>query len=104
MWYIYMLECSDGTIYTGITTDVQRRFYEHNNTSKGAKYTARRRPCVLLGFFEVGPSRGVALSEEAVIKKLSPKDKRKLITSASPDVSKYKTLKRKKRRKKRKKK
>ena len=91
-------------MYTGITTDVQRRLYEHNNTKKGAKYTAARRPCKLLGYFAVGDSRGVALSEEATIKKLSPKDKRTLILSASPDISKFKPLRKRKRRRRRRKK
>ena len=69
-----------------------RRVYEHNNTSSGAKYTKSRRPVKLIGFYEVGESRGVALSEESTVKKLSPTDKRKLITSVSPDISKFNVL------------
>jgi len=82
---------------------VQRRVYEHNNTASGAKYTRARRPVKLLGYYEVGESRGVALSEESVVKKLTHSDKRKLITSASPDISNFKTRKRKRRGKKKRK-
>lgn len=47
-WFLYTCECSDGTIYTGITTDVKRRIREHNNSKRGARYTRRRRPVTLL--------------------------------------------------------
>ena len=47
-WFVYILECADKTLYTGVTTDIDRRVYEHNNTSKGAKYTASRRPVKLV--------------------------------------------------------
>ena len=103
IWYLYIVECNDGTLYTGITKDVQKRVYAHNHTSAGAKYTKARRPVKLIGFYEVGNSKGVALTEESVVKKLSHVDKRKLITSASPDISKFKPIKRKRRGKKRKK-
>ena len=48
MYFVYILECADGTLYTGITTDLERRLDEHNNSSKGAKYTRARRPVVLV--------------------------------------------------------
>ena len=47
-WVVYMLQCNDGTFYTGITTDIARRLHEHNNTGKGAKYTRNRRPVALV--------------------------------------------------------
>lgn len=47
-WYVYIVQCSDGSYYTGVTTDVQRRVKEHNKSSKGAKYTRPRRPVHLL--------------------------------------------------------
>ena len=50
MWYIYIVECSDNTFYTGITTDINRRLLEHNS-GKGAKYTRARLPVVLKAFF-----------------------------------------------------
>ena len=99
IWYLYILECKDGTLYTGITTDIERRLYEHNNTKRGAKYTATRRPVKLLGHYRVGNSRSAALSEECVVKKLSHKDKRKLITSDKPNSKIFKKRKRRRKRK-----
>jgi putative endonuclease len=72
-WFVYILECSDGTLYTGITTDINRRLNQHN-TGKGAKYTCGRRPVVLLDSFTV-ESKSIALKEEYHIKQLSRKEK-----------------------------
>jgi putative endonuclease len=77
MWYIYILECSDGTLYTGITTDVNRRLLEHNS-GKGAKYTRVRRPVVLRALFEA-KNRSEASKEEYRIKQLNRTEKLKLI-------------------------
>jgi putative endonuclease len=77
MWYIYILECSDGTLYTGITTDVNRRLLEHNS-GKGAKYTRTRRPVVLKALFEAN-NRSEASKEEYRIKQLSRAEKLKLL-------------------------
>jgi putative endonuclease len=76
MWYVYIVECFDGSLYTGITTDVNKRIGTHNQ-GKGAKYTRGRRPVVLLISFSV-ESKGVALKEEYRIKQLTRKDKLKL--------------------------
>ena len=76
MWYIYILECSDGTLYTGITTDVNRRLSEHNS-GKGAKYTKVRRPVTLRALFEA-KNRSEASKEEYRIKRLSRQQKLKL--------------------------
>ena len=76
MWYIYILECSDGTLYTGITTDVNRRLSEHNS-GKGAKYTKVRRPVTLRALFEA-KNRSEASKEEYRIKRLSREQKLKL--------------------------
>ena len=65
-----MLECSDGTLYTGITTDLERRLDEHNTSNKGAKYTRARRPVVLVYFEEV-ENRSLASKREFSIKKMS---------------------------------
>lgn len=78
MYYLYMLNCADNTLYTGITTDLKRRLQEHNNSKLGAKYTAARRPVTLLGAWEF-PSRSAASREESVIKKLSRQEKLSLI-------------------------
>jgi len=77
MWYIYILECSDSTLYTGITTDVNRRLLEHNS-GKGAKYTRMKRPVILKALFEA-KNRSEASKEEYRIKKLSREEKLKLI-------------------------
>jgi putative endonuclease len=68
-YYVYMLECSDSTIYTGSTKDPSRRVAQHND-GKGAKYTRGRRP-VSLVYLERAGSKEVALRRESAIKKLS---------------------------------
>ena len=75
-----MLECSDGTLYTGISTDLERRLDEHNNSAKGAKYTRARRP-VTLAYFEELDNRSKVSKREFAIKKLSRKEKIRLMTS-----------------------
>ena len=78
MYYVYILTCSDGSLYTGITTCVERRLHEHNESSRGAKYTRSRRPVKLAASWS-GLDRGWALREEARIKRLSRKEKLNLI-------------------------
>jgi putative endonuclease len=75
----YILLCSDQTLYTGYTTDLNRRLREHNKTNKGAKYTRSRRPVKLLMAWTF-KSRSEALKFEYKIKKLSRKEKLKLIS------------------------
>lgn len=75
IWYLYVLKCSDGTLYTGISTDPERRLEEHNNSSRGAKYTRARRPVgdmVLLGNYT---NKSDALKAENKFKKLSRQEK-----------------------------
>ena len=79
MWYVYVVECSDNSLYCGITTDTIRRLHEHNTTKKGAKYTRSRRP-VRLVFQSYPTSRSRAASIEAKFKKLTVIQKRKLIS------------------------
>lgn len=73
-WFLYVVECSDKSFYTGITTDIHRRIHQHNNTSKGAKYTRGRRP-VQLRFWLDFSNRSEASKAEAAFKKLSRKEK-----------------------------
>ena len=68
-YYVYLLVCADGTFYTGVTTDTQRRVREHNNSLKGAKYTRARRP-VSLAYEEECVSRSEAQKREYVLRKL----------------------------------
>jgi len=78
MYYLYILKCADKTLYTGITTDLKRRIFEHNETSLGAKYTSHRRP-VKIVFSKKFKNRSLASKEESRIKKLSRKEKLELI-------------------------
>jgi len=76
MWYVYLLECVDGTLYCGITTDIHRRLSEHNS-GVGSKYTRSRRPVKLRALFEA-KDRSEASKEEYRIKQLPRSEKLKL--------------------------
>jgi len=80
MWYVYILECRDKTLYTGITADISRRVAEHNR-GKGGNYTRTRIPAKLV-YQESHPTRSEALKREIQIKRLSKKDKVALIGQA----------------------
>ncbi len=74
-WFLYMVRCADETLYTGITTDVERRISEHNSDDRvGARYTRTRRP-VQLVYTEQVESRSAAAIREAAIKKLTRRQK-----------------------------
>ena len=75
-WYVYMVRCSDNSLYTGIATDVKRRIAEHNGEApgKGAKYTAARRPVELV-YKQRCKDRSSAASKEAALRKLSREQK-----------------------------
>ncbi len=75
---VYILECSDQTLYTGITTDLDKRLQEHNSSEKGAKYTRNRRP-VRVVYREASSDRSEASKREYVIKKMRRSQKLKLI-------------------------
>ena len=78
-YYVYILECADGTLYTGIALDVKKRVLEHNSDGTlGAKYTRARQP-VRLRYTERKISRSAALKREHAIKCLSRGEKVKLI-------------------------
>lgn len=76
-WYLYILRCGDGTLYTGITTDVEKRLEAHR-AGTGAKYTRGRGPLELVYREECG-SHSDALKREIAIKKMSRKQKEQLI-------------------------
>lgn len=78
MYYLYILKCADKSLYTGITTDLKRRVFEHNNSKIGAKYTAARRP-VNMVYSRKFKNRSNASKEEAKVKKLSRLEKLELI-------------------------
>lgn len=83
-WYLYMIECSDGSIYTGIAVDVAARYAAHCD-GDGARYTRSHRPVRLLGC-ETYPDRSAAASAEYRIKQLSAPEKRRYaLTLTQPE-------------------
>jgi len=81
-WFVYLLECDDGTFYTGITNDLEARIDTHNE-GKGAKYTRGRTPVKLKIYFEF-EDRSEASKVEYLIKELSRKQKEELISGKIP--------------------
>lgn len=81
-WHVYIIETECGKLYTGVTTDLERRFSEHKASKKGAKFFRGAIPLKIV-FSEKELSRSEALKKEAAIKKLSRKDKLDLIRNLS---------------------
>ncbi len=79
-WYVYVVECADGTLYTGISTDVARRFKEHN-AGRGARYTAARRPVTLRASWHFQDRRSAMLAETS-LKRRSRESKKRLLKAA----------------------
>jgi putative endonuclease len=77
-WLVYIILCSDDSLYTGITTDVERRFQQHA-TGTGAKYFRGRQPVRVI-FLEDGHSRSSASIRESAIKGLSKSEKNRLVS------------------------
>ena len=80
-WFVYILRCGDGSLYTGYTDDVARRLAVHQS-GKGAKYTRSRLP-VTLSYQEELPDKSAALRREAAIKKLTRGEKLRLIEAGN---------------------
>jgi putative endonuclease len=80
-YYVYIVECADGSFYTGYTTDIDRRINEHNFSSRSAKYTRSRRPVRLI-YREEYDNLSAALKREYQIKKLTRSKKKQLIDNA----------------------
>ena len=78
-WYVYILRCSDNSLYTGVATDLERRLHEHNHSPKGARYTRSRRPVELV-YSESRESRSSACKREHEIKQMSRNRKVALIS------------------------
>ncbi len=78
---LYILQCSDGSYYTGISTDIKRRIREHKNSTRGSKYLRGRGPLKLVFSKEVG-NRSEALQFEHLIKTLSHQEKKSLVEGA----------------------
>jgi putative endonuclease len=77
-WYVYIVRCSDASLYTGITTRIEARLAKHN-AGKGARYTRGRAPVELV-YLEAVEDRGAALRREALIKRLPADRKRRLLS------------------------
>jgi putative endonuclease len=77
-WVVYILRCSDGSLYTGITTNIQRRLEAHRN-GKGAKYFRGRQPVEIL-YTEPCANRSAASSREAQIKRMPRREKLELVS------------------------
>jgi len=85
-WHVYVLECADDTLYTGITTELARRVREHNESPKGARYTRARRPVELAAAWS-RPDRSGAANNEAAFKSLSRGEKlRRLAVGSTPEA------------------
>ena len=80
MNYTYLLKCADDTLYCGWTNQLDKRLKAHND-GKGAKYTKARRP-VALAYYEIFETKEEAMRREVAIKKLSRKDKLKLVAGS----------------------
>ena len=81
-YFVYILECNDGSLYTGITKDINKRLDEHNTKETGAKYTKARRPVKLL-YQENSENRSTASKREYEIKKFTRLKKLQLINNYS---------------------
>ena len=82
IYYFYIVCCIDNTLYSGITTDLDRRIREHNTSKRGAKYTGKRRP-VKLVHFEKFAGRSAAMKREWLVKHMSKEKKEILIEKNS---------------------
>jgi putative endonuclease len=87
MYFLYILRCKDKTLYTGTTSNLCRRFWEHNFSKKGAKYTKSKRPLELV-FYQLFTNKSDALKKEISFKKLKKVDKEKIIFSFYGSISK----------------
>ena len=88
-WFVYILRCSDDSLYTGVTNDVPRRLNEHNHATHGAKYTKARRPVTLV-YAEEAMDRASAQRREHELKSLTRLQKLRLIATA--DTASIKAL------------
>jgi putative endonuclease len=80
IWQVYLLRCNDNSLYAGITTDIERRLHQHNNSKLGAKYTRARRP-VNLVYLENSNDRSAASKREYQLRTLSKKQKERLVAA-----------------------
>lgn len=89
-WCVYVLRCSDQTLYTGVTNNIEKRLKAHNSSSAGAKYTKARRPVALV-YQEKSLTRGDALRRESVLRKLPRSTKLELIKAKADSEDRVET-------------
>jgi putative endonuclease len=82
MYHLYIVRCADDTLYTGITTDLERRIVEHNESPKGARYTRARRPVTLV-YSKKCRNRISASKQEWNIKQMTREQKNELVSSCN---------------------
>ncbi len=87
VWWVYLARCSDATLYCGVTTDLDRRFDEHNHALKGARYTRSRRPVEMV-WSQKQKTRSAALKREYAVKQLSRREKEALVAKRSASLLK----------------
>jgi putative endonuclease len=88
IWYVYVVQCSDHTFYTGIAKDLEKRMMEHNTNDRlGARYTKSRRP-VQLVYVEEAENRSAATKRELQIKQFTKKKKENLIAQYAHSLDK----------------
>jgi putative endonuclease len=85
-WWVYIIQCDDGSLYTGVSTDPERRFREHRQDSRGAKYFNGRQPLTIV-YTESGHTRSTASQREASIKRLNRSQKLCLISGRNAGQS-----------------
>lgn len=85
-WFVYIIQATDGRLYTGITTDYERRFREHLSGNKGAKFFRGRKPKAMV-YLELAENRSNASQREYAIKKLTRSQKQALIKSIKNTLS-----------------
>jgi putative endonuclease len=82
VWFLYVVRCSDDTLYTGVTTNPDRRLKEHNESHRGAKYTESRRPIDDMVLLDCFVGRSKAQKAEYKFKKLTREQKEKIINES----------------------
>ncbi|MCA9179395.1 MAG: GIY-YIG nuclease family protein [Planctomycetales bacterium] len=83
-WFVYILRCADGSLYTGVTKDLERRLKQHN-AGTASRYTRTRTPVTML-WHESAPSHGAALRRELEIKSLTRGQKESLVAGRNPEA------------------
>lgn len=85
-WFVYMVRCADNTLYTGVTTDIERRLHEHNGSARGARYTRARRPVTMV-WQEESENRAAACRREYEVRNFDRLKKLDLLAEFSQNTN-----------------